>query len=166
MAYDAFDRNCIRIHNKLRALHNVSALHWSESLAQDAQTWAENLASTDRAEHDYQDLITKGQGENIAWMAGPVERCQVPPKPGCISCEDIVRKWYSEKKNYDFQKGAPISVGQSTSHFNQVILFLMIISLINTYSCTYIFFFLDTSMCMASKKRKAYLQSAADFLGL
>ena len=56
-------------------------------------------------------------------MAGPVERCQVPPKPGCISCEDIVRKWYSEKKNYDFQKGAPISVGQSTSHFNQVILF-------------------------------------------
>lgn len=99
-------------------------------------------------------------------MAGPVERCQVPPKPGCISCEDIVRKWYSEKKNYDFQKGAPISVGQSTSHFNQVILFLMIISLINTYSCTYIFFFPDTSMCMAAKKRKAYLRSAADFLGL
>ena len=42
----------------------------------------------------------------------------------------------------------------------------MIISLINTYSCTYIFFFPDTSMCMAAKKRKACLQSAADFLGL
>lgn len=75
----------------------------------------------DRAEHDYQDLITKGQGENIAWMTKTVEKCNGPVrKPGCVSCGDIVKKWYSEEKNYDFQKAAPAVAGQPTRHFNQV----------------------------------------------
>lgn len=121
-AYDEFDKDCVRVHNQLRALHNASALCWSESLARDAQKWAESLAYRDRAEHDYQDLITKGQGENIAWMAKTVEKCQGPRKPGCISCGDIVEKWYSEEKNYDFQKAAPVDAGQPVRHFNQVTL--------------------------------------------
>ena len=79
-----------------------------------------NLASRDRAEHDFQDLITKGQGENIAWMTSTVEKCQGPRKSECVSCEDVVKKWYSEEKNYDFQKGAPADVRQPTRHFNQV----------------------------------------------
>ena len=119
-AYDDFDKDCVRVHNQLRALHNASALCWSESLARDAQKWAESLAYRDRAEHDYQDLITKGQGENIAWMANAVDKCQgAVKKPGCITCGDIVKKWYSEEKNYDFQKAAPTAVGQTIRHFNQ-----------------------------------------------
>lgn len=120
LAYDGFDKDCVRVHNQLRALHNVSALCWSESLARDAQKWAENLANRDRAEHDFQDLITKGQGENIAWMTNRVEKCQGYKKPGCVSCGDIVKKWYSEEKNYDFQNGKPVDAGQPIHHFNQV----------------------------------------------
>lgn len=90
-------------------------------MARDAQKWAESLAYRDRAEHDYQDLITKGQGENIAWMAKAVDKCHGAVKnPGCITCGDIVKKWYSEEKNYDFQKAAAIAVGQPIRHFNQV----------------------------------------------
>ena len=113
------------MHNQLRAQHNASALCWSESLARDAQKWAENLASRDRAEHDYQDLITRGHGENIAWITNTVEKCQGHRKPGCVSCRDIVKKWYSEEKNYDFQKGTPVNAGQPIRHFNQVSLFLI-----------------------------------------
>jgi len=121
-AYDDFDKECVRVHNQLRALHNASALCWSESLARDAQKWAESLAYRDRAEHDYQDLITKGQGENIAWMAKAVDKCHGAVKnPGCITCGDIVKKWYSEEKNYDFQKAAAIAVGQPIRHFNQIV---------------------------------------------
>lgn len=121
LAYDEFDKECVRVHNQLRALHNASALCWSESLAGNAQRWAENLANKDRAEHDYQDLITKGQGENIAWMTLTTEKCEGPRKSGCVSCGDIVKKWYSEEKNYDFQKGAAIDPGQPIRHFNQIV---------------------------------------------
>lgn len=120
LAYDEFDKECVRVHNQLRGLHNASALYWSESLAREAKKWAENLANRDRAEHDYQDLITKGQGENIAWMSKTTEKCQGPRKPGCVSCGDIVKKWYSEETNYDFQKGTPINAGLPVHHFNQV----------------------------------------------
>jgi len=54
-------------------------------------------------------------------MAKAVDKCQgTVKKPGCISCGDIVKKWYSEEKNYDFQKAAAIAVGQPIRHFNQV----------------------------------------------
>lgn len=89
-------------------------------MAGEAQKWAENLANRDRVEHDYQDLITKGQGENIAWINSTTEKCEGPKKPGCVGCGDIVKKWYSEGKNYDFQKGAAIDPGQPVRHFNQV----------------------------------------------
>ncbi|XP_027039120.1 transmembrane protease serine 9-like isoform X1 [Pocillopora damicornis] len=121
LAYDEFDKECVRVHNQLRALHNASALCWSESLAGEAQKWAENLANRDRVEHDYQDLITKGQGENIAWINSTTEKCEGPKKPGCVGCGDIVKKWYSEGKNYDFQKGAAIDPGQPVHHFNQIV---------------------------------------------
>lgn len=54
-------------------------------------------------------------------MAKAVDKCHGAVKnPGCITCGDIVKKWYSEEKNYDFQKAAAIAVGQPIRHFNQV----------------------------------------------
>ena len=125
VAYDEFDRDCVRVHNELRALHNASALSWSESLALEAQRWAEQLAYRDRAEHDFQELITKGEGENIAWVAKAVDRCQGQKRPGCVSCDDIVRKWYSEGANYNYNTGQAIDSEKPINHFNQVNLRLM-----------------------------------------
>ena len=119
-AYDLFDRNCVTEHNRLRKLHGAQSLSWSESLAEDAQNWAEYLAQNDKIEHDYETLAEKDEGENIAWFTPPKPKCQGDWKSNCVTCSEVVQNWYDEEKNYDFQRGTGKKLNYPISHFAQV----------------------------------------------
>jgi uncharacterized protein YkwD len=74
----------LKIHNDERAAHSIPPLKWSDSLAAEAQTWAEHLATTGKFEHDT--AIFPAKGENIAQGAA-----------GFHSTEQLVEGWVNEK---------------------------------------------------------------------
>ncbi|KAJ7385572.1 hypothetical protein OS493_015154 [Desmophyllum pertusum] len=49
---DPFSQDCLDAHNNYRAKHGVPPLMWSHDLAEGAQSWADQLASTDSLQHD------------------------------------------------------------------------------------------------------------------
>ena len=49
---DPFSQDCLDAHNNFRAKHGVPPLMWSHDLAEGAQNWADQLASTDSLQHD------------------------------------------------------------------------------------------------------------------
>ena len=49
---DPFSQDCLDAHNNYRAKHGVPPLMWSHDLAEGAQNWADQLASTDSLQHD------------------------------------------------------------------------------------------------------------------
>lgn len=51
-ALDPFSQDCLDAHNSYRAKHGVPPLMWSHDLAEGAQVWADQLASTDSLQHD------------------------------------------------------------------------------------------------------------------
>lgn len=119
-AYDLFDRDCVTEHNKLRRLHGAQPLSWSESLAEDAQKWAEYLAINDKIEHDGETSADKDEGENIAWFVPPQPKCQGSWKPNCVTCGEVVQNWYDESENYNYQTGAAKKPDLPVKHFAQV----------------------------------------------
>lgn len=121
LAYDLFDRDCVTEHNKLRRLHGSQSLSWSESLAVDAQKWAEYLAINDKIEHDGDTLAEKDEGENIAWFVPPQPKCQGSLKPNCFTCSEVVQNWYDESGNYNYQMGIAKKPDLPIKHFAQVI---------------------------------------------
>ena len=50
---DPFSQDCLDAHNNFRAKHGVPPLMWSHDLAEGAQNWADQLASTDSLQHDH-----------------------------------------------------------------------------------------------------------------
>ncbi|RMX60265.1 hypothetical protein pdam_00009103 [Pocillopora damicornis] len=121
LAYDLFDRDCVTEHNKLRRLHGSQSLSWSESLAVDAQKWAEYLAINDKIEHDGDTLAEKDEGENIAWFVPPQPKCQGSLKPNCFTCSEVVQNWYDESGNYNYQMGIAKKPDLPIKHFAQVV---------------------------------------------
>ena len=73
---------CLDAHNEKRSLHeNTDEMMWNETLAQQAQVWADHLADNDKFEHE--DGIL--DGENLYWSAASKAR----------TCEDAVESWYA-----------------------------------------------------------------------
>lgn len=104
-------------HNKLRKLHGAQSVAWSEELGDGAQKWCEELALKDVLAHDNKTMDTKNQGENLAAMA------VADPKSGGATpeqCALVVRKWYMEETNYNYQTGLPKVPGMPIKHFAQV----------------------------------------------
>lgn len=120
IAYDKFDRDCVREHNRLRTLHGTQPLAWSESVAADAQKWVEYLAQNDKIEHDSETLNSKDQGENIAWFTPPQLKCENEGTTNCVTCTEIVTNWYNEVQNYNFQEGSSKNMTLPVKHFAQV----------------------------------------------
>jgi uncharacterized protein YkwD len=54
----------LTVHNRERAAVSIPPLKWSDSLANEAKTWAEHLATTGKFEHET--AIFPDKGENIA----------------------------------------------------------------------------------------------------
>lgn len=86
----------LNIHNRERNQVGTSPLTWSDSLANDAQRYAQYLTTLGLGPRDVLPHATgTGQGENLSWGT-----------PGFYRVDQGVQQWADEKSNY---KGTPIS---------------------------------------------------------
>jgi pathogenesis-related protein 1 len=93
----------VEAHTARRAQHCAAPLAWSETLAQQAQSWADHLAASGcQLEHSQSPY-----GENLA--AGT---------EGTLSPEDVVDMWYREVSAYRFRSGG---FSMDTGHFTQLV---------------------------------------------
>jgi len=93
----------LETHNSYRKTHRVGPLALSNDLCEVAQAWADKIADDDKMAHSQ-----NGFGENIHWSSGDVPNGKSP-----------VDHWYSEVKDYDYNKNADFQKG--TGHFTQVV---------------------------------------------
>ncbi|EFJ42219.1 hypothetical protein VOLCADRAFT_107377 [Volvox carteri f. nagariensis] len=80
-------------HNTYRARHSAAALVWDETLAKQAQAWAQALASGCRMQHSG----AQGVGENLYLMS-----TTAGVNPSALRCIDAANSWYSEVSKYRF----------------------------------------------------------------
>ena len=95
-------KKALETHNKFRAAHQAPALKWSSALARDAEVWAKQIARVGRLRHD-----NTSDGENVFMVFGRE-----------IDGSDAVNSWYSEVKDFDFNKPG---YQPKTGHFTQVV---------------------------------------------
>lgn len=118
---DPFSQDCLDAHNNYRAKHGVPPLMWSRDLAEGAQAWADQLASTDSLQHDQVATQNHKIGENLAYFQPAVPKCEGAMVDNCVNCREMVQRWYGEVKNYDFDKGGPNRIKAPYRHFSQLI---------------------------------------------
>ncbi|XP_067136609.1 Golgi-associated plant pathogenesis-related protein 1-like [Centruroides vittatus] len=104
-----FDPNAIKQqmytrHNNYRYLHNSPLLCWSAELAEFSQVWANKIAEKGYLQYSENPSL----GENIV----------IVDLQECPTGEEIVDKWYEERKYYDYDKPG---WSKSTFHFSQMI---------------------------------------------
>ena len=87
----------LQAHNRLRALHGVPPLSWSEKVAASAQAYADRCSAGHSA---------TGYGENLAWASHD------------LGASGVVQWWYDEEAGYDYNRHRSDSV---TGHFTQVV---------------------------------------------
>ncbi|CAH8824432.1 unnamed protein product [Trichobilharzia szidati] len=105
LSANKLNKEAIRAHNDLRALHGCPKIQYDSKLASDAQKWAENLAKKGYLQHSQAD----GYGENLAF--------QMSSAGASLRGHEATRNWYDEIKKHDFS-------GQNqagTGHFTQVV---------------------------------------------
>ncbi|XP_039630178.1 uncharacterized protein LOC120542095 isoform X1 [Polypterus senegalus] len=100
-----FETEALECHNAYRKLHGVPALSLSRELCQDAQQWANHLASLGTIQHS-----NSNYGENLY--------CKWSSNKADATGKDVVDYWYSEIKDYNFQTPGFQS---NTGHFTQVV---------------------------------------------
>lgn len=103
-----FADDVLAAHNEYRAEVGVAPLTWSETLASEAQEWAETIAAEGRLRHS-------GSGENLA--AG---------SSGAYSAVDLVQLWGSEKDSFIPGGTFPGGVSETgnwtdVGHYTQVV---------------------------------------------
>lgn len=99
-----FRNECLAAHNFYRAAHGTPPLCWSTRLAESAQAWAEQLASTTGS---LRYSSAKDVGENLTLLWGSE-----------INGQKITRIWYEEGKHFDYKKPR---VNSRTRSFCQVV---------------------------------------------
>ena len=62
-----------------------------------------------------------GAGENLAYFMPPKKQCQGPKKPDCVQCREMVKDWYDEIQDYNFNTGKSNHNGGVILHFTQVV---------------------------------------------
>uniref|UniRef100_A0A6Q2XHX4 SCP domain-containing protein n=1 Tax=Esox lucius TaxID=8010 RepID=A0A6Q2XHX4_ESOLU len=92
-------------HNDYRQKHGAPPLTLSKDLCNSAQKWADHLLSSKCLEHSSTD-----HGENLYYASSSV--------PKEYNGKDAVDKWYSEIKDYHFDKPGFVP---GTGHFTQVV---------------------------------------------
>ncbi|KAJ7370393.1 hypothetical protein OS493_032570 [Desmophyllum pertusum] len=101
-AIPPFKDQCMKWHNEYRNKHQADSVKWSDTLAKEAEDWANYLANENKFEH-------KGAGENLYISGKPT-----PEEP----CTEATQLFYGEVKDYDFSK--PGFSGE-TGHFTQLV---------------------------------------------
>ena len=100
----------LNTHNNLRSQHfQGSTLRYSKKLEIDAQEYANHLADTGTFSHDPSNHVNK-YGENLYAFS----------KNSQPNLSDIIKKWYDEKKfyNYDTQE---CKRGEICGHYTQIV---------------------------------------------
>lgn len=108
-----FDERVLAAHNVERAAAGVPPLKWSDQLARDARTWADQLAASGRFEHSPDEPGRDVEGENL-W-AGTAH---------AFSPEAMVGLWAAEKKNYRpgiFPNNSRSGEVDDVGHYTQLI---------------------------------------------
>lgn len=93
----------IKEHNKYRNEVNINSVKWCDTLANEAQEWANHLSKTGCGINHSR---KKGIGENIFWASA-----SVTPK-------EVISSWASEKKFYKHRKCCK---GYKTLHYTQIV---------------------------------------------
>ncbi|XP_058954689.2 ectin isoform X3 [Pocillopora verrucosa] len=116
-----FQKDCLEVHNCYRGFHNAPPLRWSAELTRAAQEWADYLASRDEFVHD-PTLRAKGQGENLYYKSPSKRLCNYGEfGPECLSCGEIVTRWYDEEIDYDYATGETKTPSAPISHFTRIV---------------------------------------------
>ncbi|XP_027058601.1 ectin-like isoform X3 [Pocillopora damicornis] len=116
-----FQKDCLEVHNCYRGFHNAPPLRWSAELTRAAQEWADYLASRDEFVHD-PTLEAKGQGENLYYKSPSKRLCNYGEfGPECLSCGEIVTRWYDEEIDYDYATGETKTPFAPILHFTQIV---------------------------------------------
>ncbi len=89
----------LNAHNTYRTLHGVSDVTWSETVADEAQDWADSCPAGHSG---------SSYGENMAFATG------------FYTIQSIVDGWYSEEPNYDYSNPGYYE-NPNTGHFTQVV---------------------------------------------
>ncbi|CAK8697596.1 Golgi-associated plant pathogenesis-related protein 1-like isoform X2 [Clavelina lepadiformis] len=97
-----FAQDLLKAQNDMRAKHGVPTMTLSTKLNEDAQRWADDIASRDVLAHCEE---RNGQGENLAWASGD------------IGADETAKMWYDEINDYDFSKPG---YNGKTGHFTQM----------------------------------------------
>jgi uncharacterized protein YkwD len=108
LSYDQSES--LRLHNGYRAAKNLAALTWDDTLAQNAQSWANNMAQTGQFAHSTS-AQRPNQGENLAyaWSTRPISNPMLLGTQG----------WLAEAPYY---KGEAIPQGNFSGygHYTQI----------------------------------------------
>ncbi len=105
----------VSAHNRWRLRVKVPPLKWSESLARDAQIWADTLKKRDCAMvHSTQ----RKHGENIFWASATVWSSGKREVQD-ISAEFVVDDWASETADYRYESNT--CVGPMCGHYTQIV---------------------------------------------
>ncbi|KFO35388.1 Golgi-associated plant pathogenesis-related protein 1 [Fukomys damarensis] len=100
-----FHNEALKAHNEYRQQHGVPPLKLCKKLNQEAQQYAEALASTRILKHSPES--SRGQcGENLAWASYDQ------------TGKEVADRWYSEIKDYNFQQPGFTS---GTGHFTALV---------------------------------------------
>ena len=101
-------------HNRERAAVGVPPLVWNDTLAADAKTYAEHLATTGKSDHPSAEWVTahpmSPEGENIAGRYGT---------PSTVSMAQEMQGWIAEKNVF---QGLPSATGDNVvGHYTQMV---------------------------------------------
>jgi uncharacterized protein YkwD len=105
----AFTSDILTTHNSYRSAVGVAPLTWSDSLARDAQAWANQLASTGAFNH----AQNTGQGENLARGTS-----------GAYSAKALVDLWGAEKRFFKqgiFPNVSTTGNWADVGHYTQIV---------------------------------------------
>lgn len=95
---------CVEWHNYYRKIHQAPDVTWSDSLARDAQSWANYLAARNLFQH----ASRTGQGENLYRSS----------RDNAHSCRNAIKLFYSEEKDYNYKRA---TFSSKVGHFTQLV---------------------------------------------
>ncbi|XP_068989798.1 Golgi-associated plant pathogenesis-related protein 1-like [Neodiprion pinetum] len=105
-----FVKECLRVHNKYRAIHGSTPLRLNSEITSYAQEWANSLAKREAFEHRpdclYGENLFSAFDDSDEWL---------------ILASDPVRCWYSEIELYTFDEFLVQPKTSNTGRFTQMI---------------------------------------------
>jgi len=113
----------VRLHNVVRAKHQLQALIWSDSLANYAKEWVNYLASAQNCEMMHRPNNGGGKyqqkhGENLFW-ASAIETASGKQLQN-ISVKEVVKAWAEEEQYYNYQTNQ-CQPGEDCGHYTQMV---------------------------------------------